>query len=353
MIRPRLTATAMACLVIAGVSGGDEIAGFTEIRKAAVPKQRPTPHYPRSELARNQHGWVDLSYVVTSDGTVVDPIVINSSGSNAFEREAKRAALKFVYEPATINGEPVQQCQTRVRITFATDGKPGGVSRRFRSRYKQVATLLDDGALDDANAKIAELFETKRLSLAENSWLWALRARAAALQRDDATQLRALRKATAISKDWIDPQLYPNLLTAKMALEIKSARFADALDSFAALRETGRQDANIDALSKAAARINDVVNSDQLLAVPARIEARIGCDDCTPNWQYKPLRRQFRFDQVQGTLGEFELRCEWQRYRGAANADQDWSMPEAWGDCSIVVFGEPGTEFRLLELPTA
>ena len=30
-----------------------------------------------------------------------------------------------------------------------------------------------------------------------------------------------------------------------------------------------------------------------------------------------------------------------------------WEEPESWGECSVIVFGQPGTTFDFLELPLA
>ena len=343
----------LASVLAGGTTIAEEITEFDEIRKIAYPKVREAPIYPRSELSRNQQGWVDLSYVVTTDGSVVDPIVIDSSGSRAFEREAKKAVGKFLYDPATVNGEPVQQCKTKVRITFATDGSRGGVSRKFRSQYKKTAGLIDAGELDAAEQRLDMQFETKRLTLSENAWLWTLRARLAGLNGESEAQLAALRKATAGGANWVDENLYPNLLVVKATLELQQGLYADAQKTFNALQETGHQSPHVGILADAVAKLDATLDSDRVFAVAARITVRDGCENCTANWQYKPLRRQFRLTKVKGNLRDVEIRCPWQRFTSAADSDRVWQMPDDWGSCSVVVYGEAGTEFQLLEEPTA
>ncbi len=53
--------------------------------------ERVAPTYPRLELNSGNQGWVRLSFVVTENGEVVDPIVTDSSGGHRFEREALRS----------------------------------------------------------------------------------------------------------------------------------------------------------------------------------------------------------------------------------------------------------------------
>lgn len=52
---------------------------------------------------------------------------------------------------------------------------------------------------------------------------------------------------------------------------------------------------------------------------------------------------------VQGSLDTLELRCQYQRVVDQAREGVDWVMPEDWGSCRVIVFGEKGTTFSLLE----
>ena len=326
-------------------------AEFDTVRKSAFPLERPAPAYPINELRRGQQGWVELSYVVTADGQVVDPIVMDSSGSRAFERTARRAVENFVYEPATVNGQAVQQCQTKVRISFALEGhQPGTVSRKFRSRYKRVVKAIDNGDVDTATTLLEKEFDADKLTMSEISWLWTLRTRLAAINGDKDAQLIAVRRATA-SPNWIDERLYPNLLTVRTTLEIENGLYADALTSFSKLRDTGVDNANTAALTRAIEKIEDFAHNDQVFAVPAEIDAKPDCEDCRPNWQYEPLRRTFRLVNVDGDLHNLELRCQWRRVIDKITSGETWSMPADWGPCTVVIFGTPGSRFELQEIP--
>ena len=55
--------------------------------------------------------------LVTTAGTVKDPIVLQST-SSLFERAATRAVLKFKYKPRVVDGVPVEVPGVKTRITF-------------------------------------------------------------------------------------------------------------------------------------------------------------------------------------------------------------------------------------------
>ena len=82
-----------------------------------LPIVRVAPVYPARALSRGLEGFVDLSFTVTTAGTVENPIVIQST-SSLFERAAIRAVLKFKYKPRVVDGVPVSVPGVKTRISF-------------------------------------------------------------------------------------------------------------------------------------------------------------------------------------------------------------------------------------------
>ena len=82
-----------------------------------LPIVRVAPVYPARALSRGLEGFVDLSFTVTTTGSVEDPIVLQST-SSLFERAAIRAVLKFKYKPRVVDGVPVRVPGVKTRISF-------------------------------------------------------------------------------------------------------------------------------------------------------------------------------------------------------------------------------------------
>jgi len=82
-----------------------------------LPIVRVAPVYPARALSRGLEGYVDMSFTVTTTGTVRDPIVLYST-SSLFERAATRAVLKFKYKPRVVDGIPVDVSGVKTRISF-------------------------------------------------------------------------------------------------------------------------------------------------------------------------------------------------------------------------------------------
>ena len=82
-----------------------------------LPIVRVAPVYPARALSRGLEGYVDMSFTVTTTGTVRDPIVLFST-SSLFERAATRAVMKFKYKPRVVDGIPVDVVGVKTRISF-------------------------------------------------------------------------------------------------------------------------------------------------------------------------------------------------------------------------------------------
>ncbi|MCH7833993.1 MAG: energy transducer TonB, partial [Proteobacteria bacterium] len=82
-----------------------------------LPIVRVAPVYPARALSRGLEGYVDLSFTVTTTGTIRDVIVLFST-SSLFVRAATRAVLKFKYKPRVVDGVPVDVSGVKTRITF-------------------------------------------------------------------------------------------------------------------------------------------------------------------------------------------------------------------------------------------
>lgn len=101
-----------------------------------LPIVKVMPAYPQRAAVQNMVGWVVVEFTVTSNGTVIDPVVIDNcaiismkdgevpcenSRNNIFDRSALEAALKFKYVPKTIDGVPIDTAGVRNLFTFHFD----------------------------------------------------------------------------------------------------------------------------------------------------------------------------------------------------------------------------------------
>ena len=83
-----------------------------------LPIVKVAPQYPARASSRGIEGYVILSYTVTKQGTVLNPVVIEAQPENIFNRAAIKSALRYKYKPRVIDGVPQDVPGVKTRITF-------------------------------------------------------------------------------------------------------------------------------------------------------------------------------------------------------------------------------------------
>jgi protein TonB len=84
-----------------------------------LPIVKVAPIYPNRALTRGVEGFCVVQYTVTSLGSTMDPVVIESQcTSSLFHRASLNAALKFKYKPRIIDGEAVEVPGVQNKFTY-------------------------------------------------------------------------------------------------------------------------------------------------------------------------------------------------------------------------------------------
>lgn len=307
------------------------------------------PMYPASSLKRHQEGWAQVSIVVQPDGSVIDPILILSSGVEAFSSMAIRAVNEFKYEPLPPDEKQIEQSPDTVYVEFALEENSDGLSRAFRRHHERITEHLQRGDLQAAEARIKKAENAGKWKISEYSQLWLLRALLAEARGDHAEQYWALRRAIRQKQNALEHHWARELLPDMLRLEMSFSLLSDAVETHEMLEDLSllsREDEGLDDLAN---RLMKVVNSDHTLGTRAMMPL---CTDCESLWTYKPLRRSFTFANVEGAITRLDLRCVSGRHVQEFQPDVVWSIPESWGRCRLIVFGKGGTTFDYLEPAT-
>jgi protein TonB len=72
------------------------------------PLTRAEIHYPRRAKAREIEGYVVMSILIDTSGRVTRAKVIEADPAGVFENEALRNIEKWIFEPASYDGQPVK-----------------------------------------------------------------------------------------------------------------------------------------------------------------------------------------------------------------------------------------------------
>jgi protein TonB len=84
-----------------------------------LPIVKVAPIYPQRALSRGIEGYCVVQYVVTKNGTIRDPFVVEGQcTSSLFQRSSIQAALKFKYKPRVMDGQAVEVPGVQNKFTF-------------------------------------------------------------------------------------------------------------------------------------------------------------------------------------------------------------------------------------------
>jgi TonB family protein len=318
----------------------------------AKPITRSNPRYPRSEARRGIEGWVQVGFVVNPDGSVGETLIEDSSGRKTFERETIKTIQRWLYEPATMDGEAIEQCHTKVLITYSLTPRSGearGAKGSFKKQYKDTIQLLDQGKLDEARSNIDAMDEKFVTNLYERSRFWILRSMLQEKEVDDLGQLRSLQRAISGGGEYVEPKVHVAVMLKIFNLQIQFHHYADALKTIETVEKLNLNDATAANLGKIKKEIEKIKASDQAVAIEGEIGEAREEHHGAGMWWHTLLRRTAGIEVVSGYLERVELRCDWRRVKAKPGEGKAWRIPPEWGDCSIYVFGEPGSTFQLLE----
>ena len=99
--------------VPASIGGGPYLeqwsAGDPAAEGDVIPIVRINPQWPREALLDRIEGWVEVEFTILPDGTVTDPVILNSQPQRVFDRNALRAVLRWKFKPRIVAGQAVSR----------------------------------------------------------------------------------------------------------------------------------------------------------------------------------------------------------------------------------------------------
>tara|TARA_E500000331_G_C17178236_1_gene679335 strand:- start:506 stop:895 length:390 start_codon:yes stop_codon:yes gene_type:complete len=74
--------------------------------------------FPRKALRLAKDGYVLVEFDIDTDGSVIDPYVVESEPAGLFERAAMKSIRKYLYEPPVYEGVSVKVNDVQVKMVF-------------------------------------------------------------------------------------------------------------------------------------------------------------------------------------------------------------------------------------------
>lgn len=319
-----------------------------EVYTAPVVKDSVMPKYPHLMQKSGGEGWVQVHFMVDPNGKPYEIMVTDSFGHRSFRRSAVRALRAWTFEPATLDGNPLDAGASR-KIVFDIRGSMGA-SPAFVARQKSLVAAIKDGDRRKADEKI-ELIERSRLNFYEDAMLALAKYNYHLKWGDVHQRLAALDRAIAHERTprFLRSENFRAALVARFGLLVETYDFARALDTFEQIEalgadgEDGLPAEQLDALRAAVERIHAFRNDDRAYSVSGEV-------DDSAHWSYDLFRNDFALESVAGEVAELKLRCERAYVFFRFDPNIRYHVNEEQGDCHLTVVGNPGTTFQLTQM---
>jgi TonB family protein len=295
--------------------------------------------YPSSEVRDGREGWVQLNMMIDPRGKPYEAMVIDSSGSPAFEKAAMKALNLISFEPARRGDTPIDS-SFEFKMKFSMYGPAKGASRDFVSGYRRFTKAIDAGDKTEADAQLAGLQAQNLYEEAfENYGKYFYHRKWGTPQQ----QLTDLRLAIAGEKrpEYLPRAGFVTALTAIFALEVQASDLGRALDSWERLERLAPP-ATRTQLQPTVDQIRAIKLGNQAVRLPATIEKG-------NRWAGTLFRNRFSVAVKSGAVSEIKLRCEKQYLFFKYEPGLQYSIGSKDDRCGIEVVGDPGTSFDLIE----
>ena len=97
--------------------------GDIHIARELTPLVKIPPEYPQRALSKEIEGYVVLRFIVTETGSVEAPEILHAEPEGYFESAARRAVLRWKYQPQFRDGKPIRVISI-TRINFGLQKEP-------------------------------------------------------------------------------------------------------------------------------------------------------------------------------------------------------------------------------------
>jgi TonB family protein len=329
--------------------------GRDDVYIPAEPVNRVPPNYPQNAMNLRREGWVLVSFIISEEGDVIEPMIEESS-SKDFDSATLRAIRSWHFKPATLGGKPVEQSMVQTIIRYQLQDSKGA-NAPFVKKYRAVYPLIAAKNFSEAGP-LLEALEKGELNFYEQAWLSWLKyvyLDAMGTAEPDAL-LDSLRKALGSSgnanDDYLEPDVFVSASQRLYVLEVRRGDFSEAVADFKRLeasKTAQRSKLYKDAVASLEPSYREVMN----LVAGTKILGQTARVDEHNYWVHRMLRRSFAFGDVQGgKLEVVDVRCTRANRRFVSMPENAvLKIPDTWGDCSVYIKGDEGTTFAFEEYP--
>lgn len=266
--------------------------------------------------------------------------MLQSTGNKVFEAAAVKAVESSSYNPAQLNGQPIESVAA-VKLVFQDSSLGIGAHGSFIENYHALLKAIAAGDMTAADAAMKKLVIK---NLYEDAYYGFATYNYASKWGDDWQQLEGLRRAIAGEdrSGFLPDRLFHFALRACLQLELKTHEYGEAVVTWNRLKKSGLDATTADQIKTTMEKVDVLRTNDQPYDVTGKIAE-------TGWWNLNLFKSNFRIAVSSGYLSDIKLKCDKRFVRFDYDPQLNYHVSSKFGKCLILLEGAPATQFTLTQ----
>lgn len=311
-----------------------------------APRATATPQPPQPTNAQGEpvEGWISLRYTVRDDGTPTDIRAIDVMPPSIDPAATIEAVGNWTFSPGTRDGEAIDWFNNETIVVFNSEDVPSEPSQAFVDGYQAIVGMIQEKNFDAAIPLSRKLIDEQAKRLEDIGVALAQSAFVYFGNGDFHAALHPIQQASDPRVPLLGGDDLFGALQIRMQVEQALGRSAEALQTYERLNTA--LGPNADDLGPTfvtiGEKLRDAVANAQYLPVAARVDDR--------PWRIDAERRFFYIEDIEGEIQTIDAECDTRKISLAFNPEDNYGLPDSFGDCVVFVHGDPGTEFTFVQV---
>lgn len=338
-----LLSTLLLLIALATSSQSQQIFDFTPPK----PVEAQNPKYPRIAAEQNKEGYTIFNFMIGTDGVPFDPVVLYSTDP-VFEAPSLEAIQQLKYEPALLDGKPVEASH-HYKFTFQMKNAASPRDHFMRTE-RFFRDAMSEGDLDKAAEYHAKLMAISADNIYERGianfagYYLAREKKDTRAQYGFLTAAMAFHKNEGASRPFLPKESEPLARAELFRIQTELKLYAEAAATFRLMRRSG--DEAVATLRPFYQEIHKLATSES----GYQLEGELSSGGIRSIGLLKP---SFYVNTAKGKLVELKLHCTAKHKVFAYIEDSQYEVPDSWGRCELILVGDPGSEFALVQFGSA
>lgn len=291
-----------------------------------------------------REGWALFNYIVTKEGRVIEPLVLDYSGDEYYLRKARKYLTKLEFKAASYQGQAIATSTSGLiyhgmRLS-RKDNRLAG--KQFIEQYELTQKSMAGGELELAGQQLNELRNNYTKNLAEQAWFAWLSSTYAYLAEQHFDFVRESRVSTYLAYRRLTNQTlgkaYLNLYHGQMFL----GHYKGAMQTLDRLQKSGRIQLSESDRSKLWQAAESQLNSSQITVSKYKFYKNSYV-------QHSVHRPVIKLLSDTTSILDIQLRCPNNMQRITLTTGNRIDAGENYEQCELLMLGEEGNKVVLQE----